>query len=217
MKFSIELRARASQVQSIEQKHDLFVQRLAEVPPPWGLDKTRLPPAPDAGSQLVASFNLGTFLGKMAKGHVFYQFRRTFRDAASDDDFIDLTFNATKIDFRTLACDVFPRYIAAFEPYVGAIAHDDFSIKDYDALRTLRFDARHIVYRISQVSFFDALLCERAFQLSPEKVAEKLNGVVEHTQLISGGILIIGSSRPLSLEDADRLSREWRQLLPGPG
>jgi hypothetical protein len=213
MTFSIELRARASQNLSIEIKHNLFVQSLVEVSPPWGIKRDNMPQTPDAGSELVASFNLGNFLGKVAKGHVYYQFRRPFRDEASHDDFLDLTFNPNKTDFRTLAYEVFPEYLAAFDPYVGTVTNDEFSHMDYEALRAMHFDARHMVFRISQVAFFDALLCQRAFKLSPEMVAEKLKGVVEHTRLISTGILIIGSSSPLNLLDADRLSREWRQLL----
>lgn len=216
MKFSIELRARASQNMSIEEKHRLFVQSLVQVPNPWGINKDNLPPIPDAGSELVASFNLGDYLGKVANGHVYYQFRRTFRDEAGHDDFLDLTFNPNKTDFRTLAYEVFPEYVAAFEPYLGTIANDEFSQMDYEVLCAMRYDARRMVFRISQVAFFDAVLCLRAFKLSPEIVAEKLKGVVEHTRLMSKGILIIGSSIPLNLLEADRLSREWCQLLLTP-
>jgi len=213
MKFSFELRARATQNWSIEEKHNHFVRAIAQVLPPWGIRKGDLPPAPDPGSGLVASFNLGNYLEKKAKGHVYYQFRRQFRDEAGQDDFLDLTFDTSKTDFRSFAFEVFPKYVAAFNPYVGTVANDEFSHIDYDALRAMRFDSRHMVFRIFQISFFDALLCLRAFKLSPEMVAERLKGAVEHTQLISGGILVIGSSTPLNLSDADRLSREWRQLL----
>lgn len=213
MKFSIELRARAFQDVSIEKKHHQFVQSLAQIRPPWGIEKENVPPAPNAGSELIASFNLGNFLGKVAIGHVYYQFRRPFRDDAGCDDFLELTFSTNKVGFRTLAYEVFPEYIAAFNPYVGAIANDEFSHMDYEALRAIRYNARGMVFRISQVAFFDALLCQRAFRLSPEIVAEKLKGVVEHVQLDAAGVLIIGSSSPLNLLDADRLSKEWRQLL----
>jgi hypothetical protein len=213
MKFCLELRARASENVSIEQKHSCFVQRLLQVAPPWGLNNNNLPASPSPGSKLIASFNLGNCLGKVAKGNVYYQFRRPFRDEACHDDFLDLTFNVKKIDFRLLAYEVFPHYIAAFDPYLGLIQHDEFSYQDFEVLNAMRYNPRRMVYRVAQVAFFDTLLCNAAFGLAPEAVAGRLKKAVEHTQLLPSGVLVIGSSNPLDFADADRLSREVRQLL----
>jgi len=213
MKFAFELRARAVTDESIPQKHDPFVGELTKLAAPWGLDKNSLPTAPDPGAQLSAHFNLGKCLGKGIRGHAYYQFRRPFRDEGCEDDFVDLTFNPAKFDFRTLAYEVFPVYVTAFGAYVAEIAHDEFSYVDYEILRELRLDFRFGVYRVNHVCFFDEILCKRAFKLTPGEVMNRLKGAVEETRLLGDGVHIIGSSTPLSFEEADKLSRDWRMRL----
>jgi hypothetical protein len=213
MKYSFELRSRASEDETISRKHEMFTNALVTVSPPWGFSKNAIPSAPDPGAELVAYLGLGKYLGKGVQGDVYYQFRRRFRDEGSDDDFVDLTFNSAKVDFPTLAYEVFPKYVAAFDAYRAEIAHDEFSYVDYDTLREQRSDFRNAIHRVFQVCFFDKLLCLRALNLTPKEVMSRLRGSAEAVRLLHDGVHIIGRSAPMSFADADKLSKEWRMRL----
>lgn len=212
MKYCLELRARARADQSIKAKHARLVDVLSNLPSPWGMPKDK-PPTPDLGGELVAHANLGKFLDRNIKGHVYYQFRRSFRDEAGDDDFIDLTFNPEKIDYYTLVTNIVPIYVEAFDAYLAMVKHDDFSDTDYDKLREIEFDARHKIYRVFPACYYDAILCQRALGLKPKQVAERLHGRVEIVQASEQGVYIVIKSTPMDFSTADETSRKLRQLL----
>ena len=74
---------------------------------------------------------------------------------------------------------------------------------------------RFKVDQIWPVSFYDDLLCRRAFNLTPTEVKERLNGKIEHARLLHNGVYLVGSSQVLSLVDAQRLCRETKSALLG--
>lgn len=195
----------------IERKHDRFLKGIANLPSPWGAAGIVLAPDPEA--ELVAILSASKFLGKGIKGHVVYQYRRYFRDEAAYDDWIDLTFNPSKIDYRALAYDFFPHYVEAFGGYMATISDDEFIYMDFEERRRLKMDARSSIYRIDPISYFSDSLCKRGFGLSAKQVMKRLTGKVEDVRLGCGGVFIVLTSAALPTLEMDNICWEAKAHL----
>ena len=203
MKYNLEIRAIARQEQSIEDKHQSFLGALDGLPTPWGL--VQPVPAPDPGSGLSASLKVAKLLGKGLRGDLVYQFRRPFRDEASQDDYINVTFDPERIDYKQLVANIFLRYVSAFGGYYADISDDEFIFMDYDKRRELRIDKRHNIYRISPVSYLSKELCLKALGLTPDQVVERLQGKVEAVRTALDGVLIVLTSKALPTAEMDEI------------
>jgi hypothetical protein len=214
MKYELMLRSRANPREPIEAKHKRFFSRLREMPQPWGIAGHEPPPAPDCGTHIAAGATISKLLGKGIRGQVYYQYRYEYlEDIGMYDDFVDLSFDPRRVDYRQLVLEALPAYIHAFEGYLARIEDDAFFDADFPKERELRMDDRHFVYRVHPVSFYDATLCKRAFGLSPKQVADRLYGRIEDVRLIHNGVYLIGSSAPLEFEQADRLSQDMKRWI----
>jgi hypothetical protein len=146
-------------------------------------------------------------------------------DDGSSDDRLIIDFDPAKVDVHHLIYTVIPRYIKALDAY--RVDYDDEQFVDLayaqhaqestitstkpKAVANPRFD----VERIDVVSFFDDLLCRRAFDLSPAEVMERLRGKAEDVQLLHGGVYLIGSSQVLPFDEALSLSGKLKSALLG--
>jgi hypothetical protein len=191
-----------------------LLEGLRAIPKPWGLAGEPGPKAPDPGRELIASVSLTGHLGKGIRGEVVYQFRRPFRDEGAADDFLSLSFNPERVLYQVLADHVFDQYVTTFGAYRGEVGDVAFTHKDCDAARNVDF--RNGVFRINPISFFDPLLCRRAFRLEPEDVASRLMGLCERVSLENDGVLIVATRQALKYEDADRLSRQLMDAVSSP-
>jgi len=203
MKYNLEIRAIARQEQSIEEKHQFFLGGLDSLPPPWGLVQQL--PAPDPGGGLSASLKVAKLLGKGLRGDLVYQFRRPFRDDASQDDFINIVFDPEKVDYQQLVATIFLRYVSAFGGYYAEISDDEFIFMDYDKRRELRSDKRHGIYRIPPVSYLSQNLCLKSLGLTPNQVVERLQGKVEDVRTALDGVLIVLTSKALPTAEMDEI------------
>jgi hypothetical protein len=216
MKYELMLRSRANPRESIEAKHKKFFARLREMPEPWGMAGHELPPTPDCGKDTACSAKLSKRLGKGISGYVYYLYRYDFpEDIGMYDDFIDLSFDPRRVNYRQLVLDALPAYVEAFDAYTVRVEDDAFFDGDFPKMRELRMDDRHSVYRVHPVSYFDATLCKRAFGLSPKEVAERLDGRIEAVRLIHNGVYLIGCSEPLEFGLADQLSCDMKRWILG--
>ncbi|MCG8448856.1 MAG: hypothetical protein MI725_04645 [Pirellulales bacterium] len=216
MKYQLDVCARANQHESIEQKHAKFFSRLREIPHPWGIDGQEAPPAPDIGGNLLVGVTISKLLGKGIRGQICYQFRYDFpEDIAMYDDFVDLSFNPERVDYKQLVCKILPVYIDAFDAYRARIYEEEFVHIDFDKERAFPGDNRNSVYRVTPVSFYDETLCQRAFHLTAAEIVERLSGKIEDVRLLHNGVYIIGSSEPLPLEEADRLCWDMKRWITG--
>lgn len=211
MKYEVLLRSRALRDESIPAKHERLLAGLRQIAPPWGLGDAAGPPAPDPGSELIAQVKLTPFLGKGIRGEVVYQFRRDFRDEGSADDFLSLTFNPEKVDYAAFVDGAFPKYLSALDAYRGELGDAEFTHLDFDAAR--KVDFRRGVFRIHPVSYYDKQLCLRAFELEPDEIVARLVDRCERVTRHGDGVLVVLSTKPLSLADADQETRAMRQLL----
>jgi len=212
LKYDLIVRAVASEVQPIADKHALFLNRLDGLAEPWGVVEHC--PAPDPGRELVAIINWARIFGggKGIGGDITYQFRHKFRDEAFHDDKIMLSFDPKRIDYGDLIDTAFPRYVAAFDGYFAEISDQGFSADDWDGLPE-DFDARHDLYRLPPVCFMRADFCERALNLTAQEIAARLDGQVALVREMLDGVLVVLTYEILPTGEMDRLCWEKKALL----
>lgn len=217
MKYELMLRSRAIPHESYEAKHERFFARLCEMPHPWGIAGQEPPPAPSCGRDIGAGVTFSKLLGKGIRAQVMYWYRHPglSEDVAMNDDFVDMSFNPEKIAYEQFVHEALPAYIEAFDGYIAEVKDDGFFDDDFPKKRELRIDERRSLYRVHPVSFYDRLLCQRAFGQSPEQIAERLTRRIEDIRLFHDGVYLIGSSRSLPLAEADKLSWEMKRWILG--
>lgn len=215
MKYDLMLRSRAKPHEPYEEKHARFFARLRDMPQPWGLAGQEPPVYPKMGSHELDGVRFGKLLGKSIRARAIYLYRHPglAKDIGMNDDFIDMSFNPEKVDYQSLVREALPLYIEAFDGHLAEIKDDGFTYIDFDAWQASGKDGRNGVYRVAPVAFFDRLLCQRAFVLSPEQIADRLSGRIEEVRLIHDGVYLIGSSEPLDLETADKLSWDMKRWI----
>jgi hypothetical protein len=219
MKYNLMVRSWAKSGETIARKHKAIFDTLAELPPPWGLQGNAPPEIPDPGADLGCGVTISKLLGKGISGRVYYDYRRTFSGIESSEasfaDFLDMSFNPIKVDFKQLVVDVLPKLIVAFDAYIAHIGDDKFVDLDFDAKRQYPWegDRRLLVYRITPVCYMDSSICRLNFNLTPEQIAERLEGHVERVCLIHNGIYVVVTSDPLPVEQADVLCHEIKRII----
>jgi hypothetical protein len=217
MKYQLDVKARANPDEPYEEKHDRFFNRLRELPHPWGLAGQEPPPAPKMGSRELDGVRFSKLLGKGIRAQACYLYRHPglANDIGMNDDFVDMSFNTEKVDYRQLVREALPVYIEAFRAYLARLYDEEFTHIDFDAWRASGTDSRHGVFRVSPVSYLDRQLCQRAFNLTPEAIADRLCGRIEEVRLIHDGVYLIGSSKPLEFDAADQLTQDMKRWILG--
>jgi hypothetical protein len=213
MKYNFEVRSIAREAQSIVEKHDIFVRHTQHLPSPWKTSLDRA--APEPGAALSGALKVSDLFGKGLAGRVVYQFRRPFRDDSSQDDWIDVSFNPAKIDYRQLIDQVFLDCAAAFDAYYADIADDEFIYMDFDRLRELGIDRRQGLYRLPPVSYLRLDFCQQALGLSPAGIVERLQGKVEVVREALDGVFIVLTSEILPTDEMDAACWRVKNLLSG--
>lgn len=211
MKYNLEVRAVALQSQSIEEKHDAFLFGLDELPSPWGVSHPL--PAPDPGSGLSAALKVAKLFGKGLRGDVVYQFRRPFRNEASQDDYVNVVFDPKKVDYQALVSKVFLQYVDAFDGYYADISDDAFIFMDHEQRRLLGVDKRRAIYRLPPVCYMHKDLCLQAIGLSPAEVVWRLRGKVEDVKEVLDGVFIVLMSEALPTAEMDAICWQAKSYL----
>jgi hypothetical protein len=213
MKYNFEVRSIARQTQSIVEKHDSFVRGAQHLPLPWQPSADRA--APEPGAALSGILKVSELLGKGLGGQVVYQFRRPFRDEASQDDWIDISFNPARIDYRQLVDQTFLDYAAAFDAYYADIADDEFIYMDFDRVRELGIDKRQSLYRLSPVSYLRRDFCQQALGMSPARIVERLQGKIEVARETLDGVFLVLTSGILPADEMDTICWRAKNWLSG--
>jgi hypothetical protein len=204
MKYNFEVRSIAQQNELIEDKHQKFLSCIERCPPPWApVERPSLPPI---GGQLSCSLKASKIFGKGLRGDVVYQFRRPFLDEASQDDYINISFNPKKIDYRVLTSEVLTQYVTGFDAYYAEISDDEFIFLDFEAKRQARFDKRRSIFRLHPVTFVSNSLCLSAFSRPASDVAELLRDDVASLHITSEGLTIVLCEEPISTAEMNDLS-----------
>jgi hypothetical protein len=209
MKYSMMIRSRPHPGESIEEKHNSFVSCLGTEA--WGFQRREYPPAPDASHHLSAIVQLRNYLKKGMKGRLSYSFRTAGRDEAMYDDYCMIEFSPTAADYSSLVTRGFQAYVECFSAYRGEIL--DVGCYELDFEKARGIDARQGLVRIAPVCFVDKELCLRGFQLTPDAVANRLATAVEQVRLVHDGVLIIATSRIVSIDESNSIDHKLRSLL----
>ena len=226
-RYCLVFHSRASEAISAEEKQAHFFHTIRDIPVPWGLGDRSPPPAPKFGSYSSAVTSLTKFLDNGVKRAMMtFVYRRLLEDKGSSDDGLMITLDPSKVDLQLLIYTVIPKYVEAFGAYLVEYFDDqliDLAWEEREeegrvistSKSKVHIDPRYKVEQVNVVSFFDELLCRRAFNLSPAEMLGRLQGKVEHARLLHGGVYIVGSSHTLLLSDAQRLCREMTAALFG--
>jgi hypothetical protein len=213
MKYELMLRSRVDPNQSIEEKHQDLISGLLQMRDAWGPITKELPKAPDPKTQLIAITNLTRYFGKGIRGQVSYQYRgnHLLRDDAMNDDHFLLEFNPEEVDYECLVKESFLHYLSAFRPYLAYIENEELLSIDFRDEK--KMSCRDKIYRINPVFFVDRELSQKVFNCSPEQLVDKLKGHVEGVKIVFNGVLVIASSKVLTLEESDAVNRRLKTLL----
>lgn len=211
LKYDLKVNSIALEKQSIDSKHKEFVEKMIKVNGVWGGKFS--PPAPDAGRELFALIKWSEIFGKDIGlvGDIMYQYRRKFGNDSWHDDRIFLSFNPNKIDYRSLIDDAFPIYASNFDGYFAQITDQEFLYLDYEKSRGI--GGRGGLYRLPPVSFMRQDFCERAFNMTPAKIVDKLNGRVEMVREIFDGVQIVLTYNALPTGEMDVLCWKAKEIL----
>lgn len=231
-RYCLKFHARVDEAVSAEQRHARFFEGIKALPVPWGLGDRPVPPIRDFGSPSSpsissASIGLTKFFGDGVKrAMITYWYRRNLRDDGYSDDRLIIDFDPAKVDLHHLIYTVIPRYIEAFDAYRVDCYDEQFVALAYEEREEegrITFtpkskeyvNPRFKVEQVEVVSFYDELLCRRAFNLAPAEVLDRLQGKIEHARLLHNGVYLVGSSQVLPLDDSQRLCHEMKAALLG--
>lgn len=210
MKHIFELSSRPDLKIDPISKHNLLINFFETLPEPWKLNSNQVP-IPEFGDHFVAIVNLDKFLGKGIKCSVFYRYRNMLEDNASDDDRVYIEFNSKKVDFHYLVDVIFPKMVEVFNAYKGIIYNEQLMFVDFEKSRNKNL--RETIYRFYPVNFLDEQLCQRALRLTSKQVADKLDKQVEKVEIYNAGVLIIGTSKALDVQESNEFDLKIRNLL----
>lgn len=217
----LEFRHRPKFSESIEKRHENFLERLSGLGAPWNL--AGAVDVPDIEGELVVSVSLDKFLPKGIKGRIAYSLRseRYLEDDAQFDDSIFIEFSNAKIDYLDLLKRIFPAYVEAFGAYRAALHDWSVTRSDWPAVVAAcdatkkDVNGRDGVFRINAANYFDEKLCLRAFGKSPQQIINCLKGHVEEASELAGGVLIVVSYTPLTTSEIATAGERLKELLVG--
>ncbi len=186
----------------LPEHHHRVARAVAGLPPAWRPMPGFADALPEIGDELSTTAELGILPSALARLTYVYRSGQYLRDAAEFDDVLSMRSELDLDAYLQWAHVVAPTWISALPAYRAAIFTDiDLALDDWDragsrGAETGRDeDGRDSVFRIWPVSFWDRELCRRAWGLSPERIATALAPLVQETQLIADGILVITSDR----------------------
>jgi hypothetical protein len=222
--YWLQVASRAEKETSVERKHALFFENIKGLAEPWGLGVRPVPSVPQFKGDVVAVSNLRGFFGRgVRKAQLLYPYREDFADRSTSDDRLTVVLDPERVDLRHLIYTVIPTYIEAFGAYVAELFDEQFIYRDpeeFERLRgevngpnDLRWNPRFSIHRVGPVSFFDQTLCRRAFNLSLGEVLGRLQGRIEHARVFQNGVYLVGASRIVPFDDAQRLCREMAAAI----
>jgi len=216
-KYWLVLHSRADESVGVEQRHARFFRGIEGIPEPWGLGDRPVPPIPKFKGGSSASLGLTKFFGDgVHRAMLSYRYRRMLDDDGLSDDLLNIVFNPAKVEIHHLVYTVIPKYVEAFDAYLIEFFDDQMIDMAANELKGLPVNPRQYVHRVGVVSYFDDLLCRRAFNLTPADLAGRFEGKIEHVRLMDNGVYLVGSTRGLPLHDAQKLCDAMRSMATAP-
>ncbi len=210
MKFEMAIRSRPITSQAMEVKHNEFCHFLSRELH-WGFKTQEIHTIPIKKEEFISQAKLTDLLHSGVRGNIWYASRDGVQDKAMYDDFLDFEFNLKKVDYDYLLGGGIQKYLHDFSAYYAHIGNRDFFRIDFERMQ--KKNLRQGIYRIFQVTFIDAVLCERSFQRKPSDVIAAVKDLVYHAELVNGGVLIMLSPKPLLPAEENEIGEKVREFL----
>lgn len=159
----------------------------------------------DKGEGESASIDLTPCLENGIRGAISYASRLKggLIDKAISDDVLTLKINAA--DYEWFGQEIFAKIVLAFEPYrAGMISDLDQDLDDFEDIvnesrRTgLDVDGRDTIFRIQPISYFDDILCCRAFCINSDEALGRMSREGIQASKVYSGVLIQANKHPLN-------------------
>jgi hypothetical protein len=200
--YLLTVSARVRPGVEIQEKHKTFFEGIRGLKQPWGGQGTP-PPPPSMTGQSLGVLDVTDFFGGVpVEAFILYRYRGNLPDSSMGDDRLNMLVPTVNIDLPYFIREVIPCFITAFGAYLCEYFDDQhFSL----GIPQRTSNPRYAVDSVGPVSFYDALLCQRAFDLSPEQVADRVQGICEDVRLLQGGVYIIGSLRQSTFAESTDL------------
>lgn len=226
-RYWLVFHSRADVAISAAEKYEKFFEQIKDIPVPWGPGKRPIPPAPKFGRLSSASVALTKFFGDGVKrATMTFVYRRLLEDKGSSDDLLTITFDPAKVDVHYLTHTIIPKYIEAFDAYLMEYFDEQFISSAWEsreeegkitltAKSKVDVNPRLEVARVNIASFYDDILCRRAFQLSPAEVVDRFQGEIEIARLLQNGVYLVAKSQAVPFDEAKKVSREMTNILLG--
>lgn len=218
----VVMRYRAKPSESIAERHRFIFGGLSQLEEPWGCPAKNIPKVPDIGADLEVMVNLAPLLGDGLRGGIGYLLRSDdyLRDSGQSDDKMIVEFDLDTQLYFDLQNKIFAKYINIFCPYRAAVFTDRSLVIDDQRQLVAQAresgeepNGRNSVWRIWPLSYFDRLLCQRAWNLSPEEIVTTLRGEIDEVEIVGDGVLICISKELLDREQIEMESQRVADLL----
>ncbi|BCM10215.1 hypothetical protein ACI2S5_25315 [Ralstonia nicotianae] len=122
---------RASQDETVEERHGVVMGGLKGLGGPLGLNQVPIPSIPDFGDGLYAGYSIKPPLYRglaISGGYNYRGGRVVFKDRAADDESIEYGFKASNklVIYKSILHEYFERAISAFRGYRAALFFDSY-------------------------------------------------------------------------------------------
>ncbi|MBK8158580.1 MAG: hypothetical protein IPK59_07360 [Rhodospirillaceae bacterium] len=226
--FRFYMHYRARHDVSIEARHAAFTEKMMKLPEPLGWQEIDVPPAPDCGDELGASFEVSYPTADLElDGRYVYRGESYHSDDESTyDDKVWITFvpKNLKISYPAMLREHLPRAMSAFEGYAGhgyfggyVVKYEDLHADEIQSLQNkpgIDVNGRNNIFTLNVVQYWDAELCQRALGFGRDEVIRRLNGKVSLVKPLMDGVYIVFNDNPdLTFEEFCAVNDRFKPIL----
>jgi hypothetical protein len=208
--FRFYMHYRANHNVSIEVRHMTFIERMMKLPQPLGWQGVDVPPTPDCGDELGASFEVVyPIAGLELDGRYVYRGQTyQYLDEAFYDDKVWISFSPKnpKINYHAMLHEHLARAMCAFggyaaHGYFGAyvVKYEDLHADEIQVLQAcpgVDVNGRNNIFTLNVVQYWDAELCQRALGYGRDEVIRRLTGKVPLVQPLMDGVYVVFNDDP---------------------
>lgn len=201
---------RARHEESIEERHVAFTRNMLKLSKPLGWEGLPIPPVPDCGDELGASFDIAYGMsGLELQGRYVYRGETyKYQDEATYDDKVWITFptHSQDLDYREMLHLHLVNAVTAFGGYAGHGYYGTYVVK-YEGrhaaeIRALHgrpgvdVNGRNNIFTLNVVQYWDAELCQRALGYGRDEVIKRLTGKVPLVRPLMDGVYVVFNDNP---------------------
>lgn len=226
--FRFYMHYRATHEISIEARHAELTENMRKLPKPLGWQGIRVPPAPDCGDELGASFDVDyPIVGLDFDGRYVYRGKTyQYLDEAFFDDKAWISFapKNTQIDYYAMLHEHLQQAMSAFGGYAGhgyfggyVVKFEDLhaaEIRELGDRPGIDVNGRNNIFTLNVVQYWDNDLCQRALGYGRDEVIRRLEGKVPLVQPLMDGVYVVFNDNPdLTFEEFCAYNDRFKPIL----